>query len=294
MDFPITLLSRIFRIPGLPYTSESVQSGHINTTYRILEGNNPVYILQRVNVDIFKDIHALMSNYQVVADNYTESFLPSGEKLSIPEIIKTHEGHLFFTDEQNGHWRLITHLQGTDGSYVLRNKNTSYQGGLAFGAFLKGLSEINPEKLQLILPDFHSLERRFGEFQNALEKNAFNRTPATQQEIEFISSRFQAMMKIPNMIARGDIPLRVVHNDTKLSNVIYNKSDKAIGVIDLDTVMPGSALFDFGDAIRSCANTAAEDEPELSEVSFDIGLFESFSKGYLETAGTILNKKEIR
>jgi len=294
MDFPLNRLPEIFRIPGFAYTIESIQSGHINTTFRILNGNKPVYILQKVNVDIFKDIEALMSNYQVVVDSFKASPLPAGQKLIIPEIIKTQKGRSFYTDEQSGHWRLITYLKGVDGNNILRDENTSYQGGLAFGALLKGLSEINPGKLNIILPDFHSLERRFGEFQNALEKNASNRKPGVEQEIEFVISRFKTMMKIPALIDQGDIPIRLVHNDTKLSNVIYNNSGNATGVIDLDTVMPGSALFDFGDAIRSCANPAAEDEPDLSKVNFDIDLFKSFSKGYLETAGTILTKTEIQ
>lgn len=294
MDFPVTRLAEIFRIPGFDYTIESIQSGHINTTFRVLNGNKPAYILQKVNVDIFKDIEALMSNYQVVVNSFKASPLPAGQKLIIPGIIRTQEGRSFYTDEQSRHWRLITYLKGVDGNTIQRDENTSYQGGLAFGALLKGLCEINPGKLNIILPDFHSLEKRFGEFQNAMEKNASNRKHIVEQEIEFVVSRFQTMMKVPELIAQSDIPLRVVHNDTKFSNVIYNDLGNAIGVIDLDTVMPGSALFDFGDAIRSCANTAAEDEPDLSKVNFDIDLFKSFSKGYLETAGTILTKKEIQ
>jgi len=293
MDFEISGLSDIFCVPAAIYSAEHLQNGHINKTFRILKDNKPQYILQRVNSDVFRDMGQLMSNYHLVSSKLSGYHWPVGISLNVPEIIPACDGKFYFTDRQGIHWRLITNIPGVTGDQAPRNKKTSYQGGLAFGAFLEGVSGIDPGTIHAVLPDFHSLEKRFGEFIRALETNSAGRAALISSEIEFVRHHHHEMMKIPDLLSTGVIPERIVHNDTKLTNVIFSENGTAAGVIDLDTVMVGSALFDFGDAIRSSANSAAEDEPDLDRVHFEIDFFETFATGYLKAAHSLLCKEEI-
>jgi Ser/Thr protein kinase RdoA (MazF antagonist) len=293
MEFDVSSLSLIFRIPSGEYTMEYLQHGHINKTFRITRDGRPVYILQKINTGIFKDPDWLMANYQLVTGSLNATIWSGGHRIKTPEIIQTKDGNLYYTDNQSYCWRLVTYIDGIEFDKVRRNENTAYEGGIAFGTFLSGVSGIDPEKLHIILPDFHSLQKRYNDFLKALKSDQAKRASSISQEIEFVKSGYQSMRTIPDLIAKGDIPSRVVHNDTKLSNVIFSADGKAAGVIDLDTVMPGSVLFDFGDAIRSCANSACEDEPDLTKVMFEFSFFEAFSKGFIDSAKGILNKTEI-
>jgi Ser/Thr protein kinase RdoA (MazF antagonist) len=292
MDFDFTKLCNVFRIPATDYAVERVQHGHINSTFLVTSGGIPKYILQKVNTEVFSNIDLLMANYRLVSETLGSYRWPAGFHLTIPELILTKEGKTHYSGITDRCWRLITFIDGADCSAVPRNTETAYQGGLAFGTFLTGLSEIDPNSLHQILPDFHSLKKRYHDFLNILESDPAGRKSLADDEIGFVMSRKPYMMKIPDCLESGKIPLRVVHNDTKLSNVIFSGDGTYKGVIDLDTVMAGSALFDFGDAIRSCANAACEDEPDLTRVKFDIGLFDAFSKGYIESTGSLLLKKE--
>lgn len=293
MDLDFKKLYDVFCIPSTDYSVERVQHGHINNTFLVTSGGRSAYILQQVNTGIFSNIDQLMANYRLVSETLSGYKWPSGFHLTIPELIITKEGKTFYSGKSNTCWRLITFIDGADCSAVPRNTETAYQGGLAFGTFLTGLSEIDHNSLHQILPDFHSMNRRYGDFLSILQSDPAGRKSLSEEEIRFVTSRHLSLMEIPDCLDSGEIPLRVVHNDTKLSNVIFSGDGTYKGVIDLDTVMAGSALFDFGDAIRSCANAACEDEPDLTKVKFEIGLFEAFSKGYLESTGSLLLKKEI-
>jgi Ser/Thr protein kinase RdoA (MazF antagonist) len=293
MNFDASTLSRTFRIPDDVYSLEHLQHGHINKTFRVKRDGKPVYILQQINTGIFINPDLLMSNYRLVTETLSAYRWPESVNLKVPEIIPTYDGKDYSIDNQSNCWRLITYIDGTDINMVTRDEHTAYEGGLAFGAFLKGVSGIDPISLHPILPDFHSFEKRYGDFITSLKSDPIGRVALVSEEIEFVKARHSAMLQIPDLIAAGIIPKRVVHNDTKLTNVIFSVDVKAVGVIDLDTVMSGSALFDFGDAIRSCTNPANEDEQELTRVIFRIGFFEAFSKGYLESSNGLLTKVEI-
>ncbi len=293
MDYDVSKLSQTFRIADGKYTSEHIQHGHINNTFRILRDGKPVYILQQINTAIFTDPDQLMANYRLVTETLAAYTWPESISLQVPGIICTSEGNLFYTDHQSNCLRLISYIEGTECNEVPRDNNTAYEGGLAFGAFLKSVSGIDPALLNTILPDFHSFQKRYADFLTALKSDPTCRGDKVHEEIAFVTNRYQAMMKIPEMLVSGAIPVRVVHNDTKLSNVVFSKNGKAVGVIDLDTVMPGSALFDFGDAIRSAANSAKEDEEDLTKVIFEIGFFKAFALGYLKSTHGLLTKTEI-
>lgn len=285
-------LPLIFRIPDSDYSLDPVNHGHINQTFKVLSSGKPVYILQRINEKVFPDVDGLMANYQMVSARLNNHRWSENRGIRVPEIIRTRGGALIFRDPQHGIFRLITYIEGITLDAQQQVPGVAFEAGLAFGLFLKAASGINPVLLYPVLPDFHNLSKRYAQFQSALDSDSVKRAGTCRSEIEQAEKFRPLLCKIPELILSGVIPVRVVHNDTKLSNILFNLRGEASGVIDLDTVMAGSALHDFGDAIRSLANTAEEDEPDLSLVQFDFEAFESFSKGYLEAAGATLTKTE--
>ncbi len=292
MPFTAERLSEIFRIPDSEYTLDPVKHGHINQTYKVLSSGKPVYILQKINEQVFPDVDGLMANYLLVSGRLNNHPWPENQGIRVPEVIRTHDGALIFRHPEHGCFRLITYIEGVTLSSHKQNAGTAYETGLAFGHFLTGASGINPVLLFPVLPDFHHLNKRYNQFQAALDSDLASRVGVCQHEIEQVKKFRPLLLKIPELIESGIVPVRVVHSDTKLTNILFNRQGKATGVIDLDTVMAGSALHDFGDAIRSLANTSEEDEPDLSKVQFDYLAFESFARGYLEAAGAILTKTE--
>ena len=185
-------------------------------------------------------------------------------------------------------------IENTIGYAIAESRDMFEDAGRAFGTFVRNLSGFPAEELYEVIANFHNTESRFSDFKKALENNYENRKDNVKEEIEFVLSREKYTSKVVSKLKSGEIPLRVTHNDTKLNNVLMDvDTNRAVCVIDLDTIMPGSLLYDFGDAIRSGCNTGLEDEKDLSKVSFDIDLFESFSKGFLEGIGDNITKEEM-
>ncbi len=267
--------------------------GHIHRTYKVLIGGIPLYLLQQINENVFKNIEGLMQNTALVIQTLAESMANHEDGLIVPELIKTKTNNTYHRDEEGKCWRMFTYVAGARTIETVKKYSDAFEGGKAYGMFLYGVSSLKPEQLFITIPDFHSLEIRYKAFLNALELNLSNRKSEARAEIEFAISQIDDMMRIPKLINSGKIPQRIVHNDTKFNNLIFSKSGKAIAVTDLDTVMPGSSLFDFGDAIRTAANSAREDETNLSNVKFDISIFEAYAAGYIEAAENILTEDEI-
>lgn len=292
MTIPYEELPAQFACDCGDYTVLPLNVGHINKTFKVLRDQEPRFLLQQVNSHVFKDIDALMQNTLTVLDALQEYMLTSPEKLIVQKLVRTNQGGLYFTDDENNHWRMFTFIKGGKTIETVRKYNIAYEGGKAYGLFLDALSSVDPELITPVIPDFHSLEMRYGAFQEALSLNLAKRVDEVKREVDFVESRFRNMMHIPELMKSGSIPSRVVHNDTKFNNLIFSTKGDAIAVTDLDTVMPGSALFDFGDAIRSAANTAREDEPDISKVKFDISIFEAFASGYLTHTEGLLTEAE--
>lgn len=271
-----------------------LSAGHINQTYRVNSQNEPLYILQQVNHNIFRDVEGLMKNTEIVLKALSGTMRYISDGLKVQQLLKTREGKLYHCDESGNYWRLFTYIKGGKTIETVRKNNIAYEGGRAFGLFLDGVSSINPSSLAITIPDFHSILKRYTSFLESLNTDAVGRASEVQEEIALIKNRYDRMQYIPNLLNTGVIPERVVHNDTKFNNLIFSENGKAIAVTDLDTVMPGSALFDFGDAIRTAANTAREDEPNLQKVGFDIAIFEAFAAGYIESTEHMLADEEIQ
>ncbi len=292
-------VSSHFQIEGRFLDAAPYGSGHINDTYasRFEQGNKIVrFIHQRINHSIFKEPEKLMKNIERVTAYIREQIIAYGgdplrEGLT---LIPTLDGKSFYRTDEGNYWRTYVFIEGARTYDQVEDLRHVYSASKAFGRFQKMLSTMPGERLYETIPYFHHTRKRFEAFLDALERDSKNRAAEVKNEIDFVLAREKDTSVIVNMIERGEIPERITHNDTKLNNVMIDDiSGEGICVIDLDTVMPGSVLYDFGDSVRIGASTAAEDETDLSKVEVDLQMFELLAKGYLESAGSFLTPNEI-
>ena len=274
-------------------TTVPITLGHINQTHKVMVNGVPAFLLQQINNTVFQNVDALMQNTQLVLSTLEATMTKHSNRLLVPKLILTKAGATYFKDEEGKFWRMFSFIAGSKTVETVKKYSDAYEGGRAYGLFLDGVSGLQPEQLSITIPDFHSLDIRFKALQSAIELDPANRIDEAKKEIEFALEMIGPRMRIPDLIAEGSIPTRIVHNDTKFNNLIFSHQGKAIAVIDLDTVMPGSALFDFGDAIRTAANSACEDEANLKNVKFDISIFEAFAAGYIESTEHLLTPAEL-
>ncbi|MFC6100601.1 phosphotransferase enzyme family protein [Olivibacter domesticus] len=288
-----------FAIEGQPSSIEPFGSGHINDTYKIVTNltNRPNYMLQRINNNVFKNVDYLMTNLAIVCNHIKEKLETMGEdniegKVLTP--ISTLDGQLYYKDVHNNYWRMFILIEGTKTYDIVETTRQAKEGGKAFGRFQAMLADLNPHDIQEVIPNFLNIASRLRDFKEAVSRNVANRLEKVGAEIEFILARENKMNTVLDMASKSQIPLRITHNDTKFNNVLLNKADEAQCVIDLDTVMPGYVAYDFGDAIRTIINAAAEDEEDLSKVTLNIPLFEAYTAGYLESAHHFLYPMEVK
>lgn len=276
-------------------------SGHINDTYLLTgiqeNGEEKRYILQRMNHEIFKDPHGLMENVVNVTQFLQNKIRETGgdpEREAL-NVIQTRNKEPYYKDETGSYWRMYRFVEDATSFDAVEKPEDFYESAVAFGHFQKLLSEFPAESLHETIPNFHNTIDRLANFKKAVEADACHRAAEVQEEIRFVLDREADCHVLCDMLAKGEIPLRVTHNDTKLNNImIDNQTGKGICVIDLDTVMPGSALYDYGDSIRFGANTGAEDEKDLSKISCDLELFALYTKGFIEGCEGSLTETEIR
>lgn len=275
-------------------------NGHVNDTFCVytqLDSGDPKrYILQRINTNTFKDVDGLMGNITGVTDFIADVASKNDEDplRSTMKVFKTKDGDDYFTDADGGAWRLYLFVDNTYFLEVADNPEQFYESARAFGNFQRLLADYPAETLHETIVDFHDTRVRFENLEKAIAADKLDRVKDVLPEIEFARARKKHSGELMNMLDAGELPLRVTHNDTKLNNVLFDRdSDKAIVVIDLDTVMPGLAAHDFGDSIRFGASTATEDERDLSLVNMDLDKYEAYTKGFMETAGLALTAKEI-
>lgn len=273
-------------------------NGHINDTFLVVCDNNGEtvrYILQRMNHDIFKNPQALMENIVHVTEFIRKKVVEAGgdPKREGMTVVPAKDGKSFFVDSIGSYWRAYVFIEDAICYEKVEDAQDFYESGLAFGRFQYLLSEFDASLLHETIPDFHNTPKRFETFLHAVKKDSLNRAGQVEKEIRFLMDREKEMGAAAELLAQGKLPLRVTHNDTKLNNILMDKeTKKGICVIDLDTVMPGLSIHDFGDAIRFGANTALEDEQDLSKVSLSLELFETYAKGFLTGCAGRLTKLE--
>lgn len=288
-----------FQLGGLPVRIKELTAGNINVTYRLDMGDAataPRFVLQRINTAAFHDPASLMENIGLVTAHIRKSYATEGidPARRVLTFAPADNGSLLYTDPEGGAWRTYVYVDGVTAYNSIESADLFREAGRGFGEFQTRLSDFPAEKLTETIPGFHNTARRYETFLASVERDAVGRAASVAQDIEFFRARRSLMSSIVDKLGR-ELPLRVTHNDTKLNNVLIdNQSGKALCVIDLDTVMPGSALYDYGDAVRYGACTAAEDEPDTSKIGFDMTLFEAFTEGFVGATAGNLTDREIR
>ena len=270
-------------------------NGHINDTFMVVcnedDGTEHKYVLQAVNDNVFKCPEQVLENIEKVTDYLRDMATNPREVL---KLVRTHTGTTYYKDKDGYYWRMYDFV--TDSICLDRPENTEdfYQCAVAFGRFQKMLNDFPADTLHETIPDFHNTPKRYENFLRALEADSKNRAAKVQEEINFVKDRKDFYSVLLDNHAEGKLPLRVSHNDTKSNNVMLDAATRtALCVIDLDTIMPGFSVTDFGDAIRFGASTAAEDEKDLSKVSMDIDMFAAYVKGFMDGCDGGLGDDEI-
>lgn len=283
---------------GKKYASaEPYGSGHINDTYRVVFGSGEqqdVYIFQRINTNIFKNPDQLMDNISRVVHHMAKKLYnnPDSKRRCI-HLFPTKDWKYFCFDAQGGCWRAYRFVDGARTYDILETEEQAYQAARAFGEFQHLISDLPGERLFETIPNFHNTPSRLADFDAALAADKCGRAALAKEEIAFVEKMRHIAPKVVDLMAKGEIPERITHNDTKLNNVLLdNATGEGICVIDLDTVMPGSALYDFGDMIRTSVSPAAEDEKDLTKVQARTEIFRMLVKGFLEGSKGCLNAKE--
>ena len=289
-----------FQFEGRFEDAAEINAGNINTTYHLIyrlpDGEQREYLLQRLNTYVFKDPDAVMRNIVSVTDHIRRAYEAQGIDSSrrVLRVIPTVDNLPLYKQSADSCWRAYNYVDHATAYDMLEKPEHFYEAGRAFGEFQRLLTDYPASQLEEIIPDFHNTLRRFYAFVASVAADKAGRVKDLEEEIDFFFDRRRPMSEIAKALDAGRLPVRVTHNDTKINNVmIDDETGRAVCVIDLDTVMPGSALYDFGDAIRSGASTAAEDEPDLSKVSLDLNLFELFTRGFLSEVKDILTPAEI-
>lgn len=281
-----------FRIEGKPVSCRSHGRGHINHTFLVETDRGRKYILQKINHHVFTDVKGLMDNIESVT-----SFIMKMEKdpRKVLSLVYTADCRTYCMDDNLDYWRVYNFIEGGLCLQAPETPKDFYESAVAFGTFMEQMSTFPAETLNETIKDFHNTVDRYNKFKEALRKDEFNRACEAEEEIEFILSREEEAGKLQKMRLGGEIPLRVTHNDTKLNNVMLDKATrKALCVLDLDTVMPGLSVFDFGDSIRFGAATAPEDERDLRKMELNLEMFRIYTRGYVEACPSLtLTEKEL-
>jgi len=273
-------------------------SGHINDTYRIVNAvpGYPDYLLQRINHEIFTNVPRLIDNINQVTSHLKNKFKAIGYtdvNRRTLTLIAAKDGEYFHRDAKGQFWRLYLFLLDTRSYDVVQTERQAYEGGKALGQFQNLLADLDAAMLHPVIPDFHSIHFRCSQLASAIFYDELGRAAEVAAEIEFVHARAKRMAQIELLGDAGKLPLRVTHNDTKFNNILFDAADRAQCIIDLDTIMPGYMAFDFGDAVRTLINTAAEDEADLDKIKLNIPLFKAFSGGFLSETASYMSTTEL-
>jgi len=276
---------------------EELHGGHINNTYLLETQQGDIvrrYVLQKINVNVFKQPMQLMENI-VRVTAFVREKLDAGAApgQTTLRVYPTHDGQDYYIEPDGGFWRCY---QFVENSYSPQEptETDAYRAGHAFGTFMQLLHDFPAEQLHETIPGFHNTVARYEQLQQAIAENAAGRLDEVAEEIAFAQARKDDCGKLLDLCETGEIPMRVTHNDTKLNNVLFDKgTQQAVCVIDFDTIMPGLALYDYGDALRFLGNTSREDARDTDSVKFSMPLFEAYTKGYLAAAKEALTPAEL-
>lgn len=288
-----------FPVGGQLVCIQPYGNGHINDTYLVeMQEGDRTYnlILQRINSDIFKNPEELMENILSVTSHLSRKLEAAGgnpdrETLN---VICAGDGKPYYRDDQDNYYRIYKFIDKAISYDSVERPQDFYESAVAFGHFQSMLSDFPAAQLHETIPGFHDTKARFQRFCEVVKEDKMGRAAEMEKEIQFVLDRYDLAQELGKKQESGELPLRVTHNDTKLNNIMLDETTgKAICVIDLDTVMPGMAVNDFGDSIRFGASTAAEDEMDLSKVECSMELFDTYARGYIEGCAGRLTEAEL-
>ncbi len=287
MSQEVLKLAALFEFKGEIKSLKPFGGGHINDTYLIETDLKNRYILQKINKNVFKQPLHVVNNIEKLLDHFAAKGIHS---------LKTYpakDGKKYVVDVNQDFWRLYNFIENAESYEVIQNKSQAYEAGKAFGAFQSLMLDLNADDFYETIPDFHHLEKRYKKFDIVLASNPKNRIQQAEKEIKFALEQRKISDSILGFIANGQLPVRVTHNDCKLNNAMLSKqTGKGICVIDLDTVMPGLVLYDYGDMVRTFTSPVPEDEKDFSKVHLRKEIFEELTKGYLSELSAVLNAAE--
>ncbi len=292
-------VSSAFAFEGEMTDLQVCGNGHINSTFIVTTTGKATprrYILQILNTSIFIDPHAVMQNIVAVTEHLRAGLLASGEdaERGTMRVVPTHSGDFGYIDADGRFWRAYDFVEGTVCRLTVDSPITFARVGEAFGDFQRRLSNFDAGKLYETIPNFHNTKKRYADLLAAIKADRVGRVSEVAEELAFITARADKTACIVDALATGELPLRVTHNDTKLSNILLDKdTEESVCIIDLDTIMPGSALYDFGDSIRTGAASAAEDERDLNRVHFLPDMFYAYTRGFLKGTAGALTPREV-
>lgn len=287
-------ICQLFGITG-QLTVTQLKAGNINSTYQVTAQDKD-YIVQKINGYVFKNPEQIMSNIALVTGHIRAKLEQQGvdAERKVLHFLNTAEGVNFCRDEEGNVWRVYIFvpdsvaIDATDDLNVLKN------AGSAFGEFQKSLLDFDASKLYETIPDFHNTPKRLDTLFASVERDECGRVAEARELIDYIAEKRELAGSLIRQVEAGDLPLRVTHNDTKCNNVLFDRNTgDALAVIDLDTIMPGLMAYDFGDAVRFAANTAAEDEPDTGKVALDLERFTAFAKGFVGALGDTMTDAEL-
>lgn len=294
MEYNLANIASHFNLDSAVTAVNPMGEGFINDTFTVECTSGTRYILQRKNDKIFTDVPKMMDNIYRVTEHLKGKISAMGgdplrEALT---VIKTNDDTLYHQEEDGSFWAVALFIEDTITYQAARTTELSFQGGLGIGKFQKMLADFD-ERLYDILPGFHNMRFRFEQWDKAIKDDLAGRVSSLKEEIEWIESRREVMMALWEKAESGEIPTRITHNDTKISNILFNKEGEVLCVIDLDTVLSSIVLNDYGDAMRCFTNSGDEDDKDLSRVTINLDIFEAYTAGYLSEAAGFLTAPEV-
>lgn len=272
-------------------------SGHINDTYLIKTTEKPYFVLQRINQGVFKDVPGLIENKVSISRHIQEKMEDASKKKKERGVLKfarTKDGTAYYQGKEGNYWNLMYFIDKSVTHETVNSEEIANEGGKLMGKFLTLTNDYDAEKLVEVIPKFHDMSFRYSQFEDALKVASKERLTVSKDFIKIIEDSKEEMRILLDLKQSGAIKTRVTHNDTKISNVLFNKKNKGICVIDTDTVMPGIIHYDFGDAIRTICNTAAEDETNLDLVEFNTTYYKAYTKGFLKHMKSSITPLELK
>jgi Ser/Thr protein kinase RdoA (MazF antagonist) len=276
---------------------KELASGHINDTYLIKTTKKPYFVLQRINHGVFKDVPGLIENKVAVSrhiQKQLEGVSRKKQERGVLAFARTKKGTAYYQGKEGNYWNLMSFIDKSVTHETVKSEEIAYEGGKLMGKFLTLTSDFDAKQLVEVIPKFHDMSFRYTQFEDALKVASKERLKASKDYIKIIEASREEMHILLALKESGAIETRVTHNDTKISNVLFNKKKKGICVIDTDTVMPGIIHYDFGDAIRTICNTAVEDETNLDLVEFNTSYYKAYKKGFLKHMKSSITPLELK